>query len=248
MAQIDNIVQVFISRQTVQIDITSFDIPLMLIGMDDTIMAFATERVRTYTSLEEVADDFATTHPAYIMSTKLLSGDSKPATFKIAKVNKEVGEEETYVEALQAVLDLDDTWYALLADSHLEVDILALAATIQAMRKVYFTSSSDANATVSGNTTDIGSKLKAALYDRTIILYSLTANTDYPEAAWVGSQLIEVPGSNTWEYKRLLGVTVSVLSGTAITVLEGKGYNYYITVKGVPITRRGKTSGNSWVD
>ena len=45
MAQIDNIVQVTITRQTAQVDITSFDIPLLLVEMDDNIVAFANERV-----------------------------------------------------------------------------------------------------------------------------------------------------------------------------------------------------------
>lgn len=248
MAQIDNIVQVFISRQTTQIDIASFDIPLLLVAMDEDIDAFATVRVKTYTGLDEVADDFPTTHAAYIMATKLLSGDNRPATFKIAKKSVEQDSTETYVDALQAVIDQDDTWYAVMLDSHLQADILAVAATVQAMRKMYFTSTSDIAATDPAITTDVGSQLLAGGYDRTAILFSATANTEFPEASWVGSQLIEVPGSNTWEYKQLNGVTVSTLSGSAITILENKGYNYYITVKGAPITRRGKTAGNSWID
>lgn len=247
MAQIDNIVQVFITRQTTQIDIAAFDIPLLLVEMDDTDTGF-TDRVRTYTSLEEVADDLSVTHKGYLMAQKLLSGQVKPATFKIGKVNKELGDEETYVEALQAVIDIDDTWYALMAESHLDADIEALSDTIQAMRKMYFTSTSSASAKNQAITTDIGSKLKAKSNDRTVIMFSATADTEYPECSWVGSQIIEIPGSNTWEYKRLAGVTVSNLTGTDINVLEGKGYNYYITVKGAPITRRGKTAQSEWVD
>lgn len=248
MAQIDNIVQVSITRQTTQIDIAAFDIPLLLVAMDDTVTAFATERVKTYGSLDEVEDDFGTTHNAYLMTRTLLSGDIKPATFKIGKVNKETGDEETYAEALGEVVDVDDTWYAMMADTHIDTDIEALSAAIQAMRKIYFTSTSSANAYASGVTTDIGSKLAAKSAFRTAILYSATANTEFPECAWVGSQIVEVPGSNTWEYKRLFGVTVSNLSSSQITILEDKGYNYYITVKGAPITRRGKVLDKDWVD
>lgn len=248
MAQIDNIVQVQITRETTQIDITSFDIPLLLVAMDDTDTAFATERVKTYTSLDEVADDFSPTENAYIMASKLLSNDVKPNQFKIGKVDTETGSLETYVEALNAVQDIDDTWYVVMIDSHLQSDILAVAATIQAQRKLFFTSTSEVAAYDAVSTTDTGSQLVAGSYTRTIIMYSVTADTEFPEASWVGRELPPTPGSNTWEYKSLAGVTVSNLTATQITVLEGKGYNYYITVKGVPITRRGKSAGNVWVD
>src|SRR5690606_3871926 len=134
MAQIDNIVQVQITRQTTQVDITSFDIPLLLVEMDDTITAFANERVRTYTSLEGVEDDLGSNHEGYTMAVKLLGSDVKPNQFKIGKVNVQAGSEETYVEALNAVIDVDDTWYAVMTQSHEDDDIWAVAEVIQAMR------------------------------------------------------------------------------------------------------------------
>lgn len=248
MSVLDNIVQVNITRQTTQIDIAAFDIPLLLVEMDDDDVGFGTDRVRTYSSLADVATDLGVTHKGYLMTQKLLGGDIKPATFKIGKVNKEVGDVETYVEALQACIDVDDTWYAVMAQDHSDQTIESLSDTIQAMRKLYFTSTASADAPLQSVETDIGSKLKAKSNDRTVIMYSKTADTDYPECAWVGTQLVEIPGSNTWEYKRLAGVTVSKLTGTEINVLEGKGYNYYIEVKGANITRRGKTAQSEWVD
>lgn len=350
MAQIDNIVQVQITRQTTQVDITSFDIPLLLVEMDDTVVAFATDRVRTYTSIEGVADDLGSQHQGYKMATKLLGGQVKPNTFKIGKVNKQGGNEETYVEALLSVIDYDDTWYAVITQSHLDADIDSVAATVQSMRKMYFTSTSSqlaytqsqsvtytatvqfdltgaddgdtvsvviageryqsvrgvstwgsfsyvgsgvgtfggsfaidagtglltiTNATVnyvvsSGKQTialgytglvpaddvsitdpvgmNIGQRLREKGYDRTTIMFSNTADSDFPEAAWVGGQLPATPGSNTWEYKSLPGVTVSRLTDTQITILEARGYNYYIPVKGVNITRRGKVAAKEWVD
>lgn len=348
MAIIDNIVQVQITRQTTQVDITSFDIPLLLVEMDDTITAFADERVRTYTSLEGVEDDLGSNHAGYIMAAKLLGGDVKPNQFKIGKVNVQAGSEETYVEALNAVIDVDDTWYAVMTQSHEDDDIWAVAEVIQAMRKLYFTSTSsqlayqatqsvtytatvqydltgaDTGDTVSvkiagetytstfdgmdwGNfvgtptqtfagtfslngTTglltitntsvdfavkeasqsiengftgkvdpanisntdpvgmDIGQRLKLRGMERTAILFSNTADVDYPECAWVGGQLPYTPGTITWEYKQLPGVTVSRLTDTQINVLENRGYNYYIPVKGVNITRRGKGASGVWID
>lgn len=246
MAQIDNIVEVYIDRQTSQIDITSFDIPLILVGVTEADNF--PERVKTYTSLDEVADDFGTEHNAYKMAQKLLSGNMRVRTFKIGKVDQTVEVNETYLSALQQVIDEDDTWYALLADDHSDATIMTLAEAIQAMRKIYVTSTSDPNALVSTSTTDIGPSLLAKMLDRTIISYHPQADTQFPEARWVGEQLTYVPGSNTWEYKSLSGVSVVKLSSSQVSTLEKKGYNYYINIKGLPVTRRGKTSGNSWID
>lgn len=347
MAQIDNIVQVTITRQTAQVDITSFDIPLLLVEMDDNIVAFANERVRTYTSLDGVGEDLGVNHAGYQMAVKLLGGDVKPNQFKIGKVVRDGVGDESYAEALNAVIDVDDTWYAVITESHEDADIWEVGSIIQAMRKLYFTSTAsqlayeatqsvtytatvqydltglDAGDTVSvkiagetytstydgsdwgtftgvptqtftgtfsmspaglltiTNTSvdfvvtdasqavadgytgavdasdisdtnpigmDIGQRLKLRGLTRTIILFSNTADVDYPEAVWVGGNLPYTPGNITWEYKSLPGVTVSRLTDTQINTLENRGYNYYIPVKGVNITRRGKVAAGDWID
>lgn len=348
MSQIDNIIQVQITRQTTQIDITSFDIPLLLVEMDSTVVAFADERVRTYTSLEGVEDDLGSHHVGYTMAVKLLSSDIKPNQFKIGKVVRDGVNDESYVEALNAVIDVDDTWYAVITQTHEDGDIWSVAEVIQAMRKLYFTSTSsqlayqptqnvtytatvqyDLTGAEEGDTIsvkiagetwtsvrgatdwsaftgtptstfvgnfsvddttgvltvtntsvdfsikearqaiadgysgkvdpsdisttdpigmDIGQRLKLRGMERTIIMFSNTADVDYPEAVWVGGHLPYTPGNLTWEYKQLPGVTVSRLTDTQINVLENRGYNYYIPVKGVNITRRGKSSSGTWID
>lgn len=247
MAQIDRIVQVYITRQTAQVDIASFDIPLIMVEINTDTIAFP-ERVRTYTSPTEVAEDFGTAHPAYIIANKLCGGDVKPAEFKIGKVDAGSTNPETFSEALQACLEADDTWYALITSNHTPTVIEELAAIIQGTKKMYFTSTSSPKAIDPLDVTDIGTILKENGYDRTVIMYSLTADTDFPEAAWVGTQITEIPGSNSWEYKRLAGVAVSKLSSTDITTLETKGYNYYIQVKGASITRKGVTAQGEWID
>lgn len=247
MAQIDRIVQVFITRQTTQIDIASFDKPLILTEIDTDVITFP-ERVRTYTSLEGVADDLGITHPAYIAAQKLLSQQLKPTEFRIGKKDIAEDSDETWTEALLEAANADNSWYALIATTHDPVQVEALSDAIQAMRKIYGTSTQSADALVGSITTDIGSVLEAKGNDRTFVLYSATADTQYPEAAWIGGQLPEIPGSNTWEYKTLAGVTAAPLSDSNITVLEAKGYNYYTEIKGASVTRRGVMAGGTWID
>lgn len=145
---------------------------------------------------------------------------------------------ETWVEALDAVSNFNDTWYALVAETHAQVDVLALAAAIQTRRKIYGTSTQDATVPTSA-TTDVASLLDAGNYGRTFVVYLPTADAEYPEAAWIGSQLAYTPGSNDWDFKRGALITVSNLTDTQRSFLRGKNCNMYTTVAGVDIFQDG---------
>lgn len=145
---------------------------------------------------------------------------------------------ETLVEALDAVTDVTNAWYCLICESHVSADIMALAASIQPRHKIYITSTADP-VTITTGTTDPASLLKAGGFSRTAIIYLPTADTEYPEAAWAGSQLPRTPGSNDWDFKRANLVTVSVLTDTQRANLRSKNANMYTTVAGVNIFQDG---------
>lgn len=154
---------------------------------------------------------------------------------------------ESWVTSLNAITTVDNSWYALMIESHLEADVLAVAAEIEATKKIFATSSqsTDVKTTV---TTDTFSKLKALGYQRTFGLYSATADLEFPEAAWVGYQLQEQPGSNTWAYKALSGSTVSVLIDTESTNILNKNASTYEAVGGLNSTIGAKMFGGEWID
>lgn len=154
---------------------------------------------------------------------------------------------ETYVEALEAVQNANNKWYVVTCESHLKSDILALAAAVEAKKKMYAASTSDLDVKTA-STTDVASELKAAGYFRTFVIWSATADAQYPECAWVGSQLQEQPGSNTWAYKPLSGVTVSDLSDTEASNIKNKNCSTYEVVGGVNRTVGGATAGGEWID
>jgi len=79
-------------------------------------------------------------------------------------------------------------------------------------------------------------------------VYSPTALTEWPEAAWIGSQLQEVPGSNTWAFKQGAGITASGLNVSQITFLEGKNVNYFTPIGGVNIFQTGAMVDGTWID
>lgn len=145
---------------------------------------------------------------------------------------------ETWVEALEAVEVENDTWYCLVAETQVAAEQEALSDAIGAREKIYGLSSADTVAPTTG-TTDVGYKLNAKSASRTFGVYLPTAATEYPEAAWVGSQLAVTPGANDWDFKRANGVTVSKLSPTQITNLKNKSWNYYIAKAGVNIFQNG---------
>lgn len=154
---------------------------------------------------------------------------------------------ESWATTINEVTLVDNTWYAVMIESHLEADILTVAAQIEGMKKVFATSS-QASAVKTTATTDVFSQLKALSYQRTFGLYSATADTEFPECAWVGYQLQEQPGSNTWAYKSLSGVTVSVLSDTESTNIHNKNASTYEAVGGLNSTIGAKMFGGEWID
>jgi hypothetical protein len=320
MSELDNIIQITITRETAAVATASFNIPLLLA----THTAFS-ERVRTYTGIDEVAVDFATTSKVYAMALRAFGQDfgrpaqilvgrrqvdsvegtvptvttgavytvtingtaysytavggntaaqvvagikaqydlapkvgitftdgldgtfdvvvsvagaawSIKATSNITLVN--AAPTESYVDAKIAVQEVNDTWYYLTADTHLEADQIALATAIQAEHKVYVTSSSDAELIVS-TTGDVASALKAANNSRTSTVYLPTADTEYPEAAWVGGMAPQVVGSAAWNFKRAQSVTASNINQTARTNLRSKNCNMFTTVGGQNIFQDG---------
>jgi len=154
---------------------------------------------------------------------------------------------ESWPDTISAVQSANNTWYALTIESHLEADVLAVAGVIEAQKKVFGTSSADLD--VKGTATDdVFSKLKALTYQRTFGLWSADADTMFPECSWVGYQLQEQPGSNTWAYKTLSGFSVSKLSDTEAQHIQGKNGNTYETVGGLNTTIGGKMFGGEWID
>lgn len=154
---------------------------------------------------------------------------------------------EDWVEALEAVEQENNVWYGIIAETHVAADVEALSDAINARRKIYGTSSADPVVPTTG-TTDIATILSDKTADRTYGVYLPTADTEYPEAAWMGSQMAYTPGSNDWDFKRAVGVTVSNVTDTQRVNLRAKNMNMYTTVAGVNIFQDGDTFGGSPID
>lgn len=151
------------------------------------------------------------------------------------------------VESLSALSLLDDDWYALISTFRSINDVLQLAAYIEAVVKIFGSSSNAVGLYDPASVTDIGYLLKNSTYFRSFVMFSGdTAN--FPEAAFFGRVLPTTPGSETWAFKTLAGIAVDSLTQTQINALKAKNVNYYVTVGGRNITLDGKVAGGEFID
>lgn len=151
------------------------------------------------------------------------------------------------VDDITAIRVENDDWYAAIITNQGSAVIQAAAAHIETLNKIYFASTLDTGTYDATSTTDVAYILAAANYDRTILMYHDRANQQYPEAAWAGKGLPNDPGSLTWAFKTLSGITVMSLNETRVTALRGKDTNFY-AARGVTFTQDGKVVSGEWID
>jgi hypothetical protein len=236
------IIDIVISRDTTPITRAGFGTPL-IIGESDGL---GVARVKTYSGIEGVAEDFDVTDDEYIAALAIFSQEEVPSRIKIGR--KEY--EETWTEAIQEVRDVDDDWYCLITSTRVEADILEIAGVVEALSpaKIYLAASDDATILDGQDDQDVGSLLQALDYDRSALFYHSNAANTFPEAAWAGKMLPKDPGSATWKFKRLTGVTADTFTATQRDALYAKNVNFYQQMAGVAVTFNGRMVGGEFID
>jgi len=150
------------------------------------------------------------------------------------------------ITELAALRLFDDDWYCLISTSNADQDILQAAEYIETLDKVYAVLGIDTDIITSA-TDDIMSELKALNYNQSFLMYSSSAD-EQKEAAFAGRCLPENPGSITWNYKNLSGITTEALNDTEISNALGKNSNVYISISGIGVTREGKVASGEYID
>lgn len=160
---------------------------------------------------------------------------------------------ESLTEAYNAIKQQDDDFYFVTMYSHSPADIEEIADLVEAETKIYVTSYVGSDATDAQDTQDIGSVLQAKDLARTMVIYA-EDTSELPENAFVGLQGPKDPGSTTWKFKSVSGVTVSNLTTTQSLVLKGtrydygKGYNTYESIGGRSILAEGRVVNGEFID
>jgi len=155
---------------------------------------------------------------------------------------------ETWTDAYDAVKADNSTFYAVFIDTHDAAVVEEVSDAVATDRRVFGTATQDAAVIDSASITDIAYVLSNKNAARTYGVYSATADEDFPEAAWAGSQLAVTPGSNDWDYKRANNITRSNLTANQINVLRDKNTNFFTRVAGVDVFRDGNMFNGGAID
>lgn len=247
MSTIRDIVDVQITRATRSITRQGFG---TLLVIADVVDGVATKgfRVKTYSDFTGVAEDFADTDFAYKAAQAYFGQTPSPRFLKIGLYDSGLAEADTsYSDALTKIAGLDMDWYGVVADTRDEVEVADLADTVAAYERLYGTSSSDASILDAQDNTDIASVLNLATQDRAFVLYSNDA-AEAPEAAWFGRMLPTDPGSATWAFKPLTGITADLLSSAQAEAAFNKKGNTYEMIAGAAVTRYGTVASGEYID
>lgn len=138
---------------------------------------------------------------------------------------------ETLTDALNAIALENNDWYGLLAYTHVKADQIEIANYAQPARKFYVTSDDDANIinqSESADTTSVAKAFKTNGYDRAKVIYGGNADTQYPEAAYLGVMFGYAPGAATMEFKALAAITVDNLTAAQMSNAKAKNATVYV--------------------
>lgn len=165
---------------------------------------------------------------------------------------------DTAATALAAIEKYSTDWYFIAAEDRTQQFVLAMASEIQARKKIFFTANSDVAAlqgTELASASDVPAQLAKSMYTRTVCLWHHTASYDYPEMAYVAYGAPYDAGSIAWGNAQLTGVEASLqpankrpLTSIQKSALDVRHCNFIDLDGGVPVVRRGITSGGEWVD
>jgi hypothetical protein len=251
---LNDIVNVTITRNTTVPSVQSFS-DILIAGefLASTITpVFATdERVRSYTSLTDMATaGFSTTGAVYLGAQSVLSQNPKVSKVYVGRKLTSTDGIETWTEALSAIAVDNNDWYGLVVGTRTLAEQELVADWVEANDKLCGLSSDDSN--IISSTGDIAEYLQTNSLSRTFAFYhpnsDLSATDEFPEGAMLGKMFPKVPGSSSWKFKTLAGVSSYSLTSTERGVVLGKNCNIYTSVAGVAITEEGVTGDGSYID
>ncbi len=150
---------------------------------------------------------------------------------------------------LADIADEDDDFYGFAIDLNSADIIEAASGWAETQTKIFVTQSSDWDVLDAGESGDIASTLLAQAYTRTAgIWHRGIGDGEWAAIAWMSLMLVPDPGSATWAYKTLAGITVDQLRAGERTSLGNKNWSRYTRMGGVNVTFEGKTPSGRFID
>lgn len=266
---ISRVVNVTLTRQDRFPTRDGFGIPLILTSgvVEGSPIGDATRTV-VYGSMEEVAEDWATSSEAYKAANVAFSQNPRPVQIKVgyiapAVLDGEPGSE--LVEQLEAVMAYDDDWYWLTFTKEFrDLDILDdVAEFIESRKKQLFIMSNDLDMENPADATNIAARLKGGAFERTSVFFhpDEAYYLDVAAAAYAATRnLDQVDTAYTLKFKRLATIAPTNRNSAAVQAVtgfvpelgldpdEGHLANTYVNIGGLDMLVEGNTLSRAFID
>lgn len=218
-----------------------FGMPLIAIGKQEADVSYA-----ECSKIDEVAEQgFVKGSEVYTAAQALFLQDNKPEKIAVQASTKSIS------ELLADIKDKD--WRQLIALNVSNEEAIEIAKDIETTSdKMYFISVAIDDAgelSETEFTTAVEGICKPFEgLNRTVLFYYDNKDTATPEAALVGETAGRVPGSFTYKFKTLKGLTPVELPKSKVKILEKANIFTYVEAAGDYITSEGKTIGGEYID
>jgi hypothetical protein len=166
---------------------------------------------------------------------------SQNPTVPKIKVGKRLANESITVALNNIQNDAEGDFYGVLIVPKEAQDIQELAKVIGSKRLLAGVDLEDATLSI------VPSLNKAEGARKIFAIFRENAN-EYPAAAWMGRMLAQAPGSSSWAFKKLEGITKSKLSADKIKTFKESGVNRHIDINKEGVTMDGKVMSGEYVD
>jgi len=230
MAQND--IDITITRETGSVSKAGFGVPL-IIGTS------AANAYETFTDLASVGEVWGTSTEAYKIANAIFSQSPAPNKIAMVGINYTSGTDPVtdLTDELNTLLNNgNDEFYFITCEEQGTSEITELSSWAGANGRLYFVSTSD-NAVLTGLESD-----------RTVVLVHSNAATEYPAEAWIGRCAPEDPGSITWKFKQLSGITIPGFTSSEIESMHSNGGNTYVRKLGYNQTSEGQATDGTYID
>jgi len=158
----------------------------------------------------------------------------------------------SWADVLTAQIAYDNGFYVVNCYSHLQDDILDIAAFVETEKLIYGYSIQDAEALVAKTAPaaagDTMGKLNDLGYERTFGIYHGDADDRYPEMGLASKKLPAKAGGTTWMFTRVVGIVADNLSTSESSIIRDKEGNSFEDIAGIAIIREGTMASGEYID